>query len=217
MERKISWLRIAQDIFLVGLGSATAVTAMIFAGPIRLGNDAPAWVQAIGSIAAILIAILVPAIQHWLSSSRRRDEQLDRARSLGLHLLPHIQVVVERNNEVWANEHPDHDVIDLDDHGGCAAGPLARAALGIPSEIAEMTSSLHELGPAAEGIQKALFSMAAARELVIFVPDDEHLIITNKTLFYDLLWDALMGAARSQNTIESFFRHNSRPVGSRKK
>ncbi len=64
-----------------------------------------AWVQAIGSIAAILIAIAIPAAQHFITMRGTRRERADRARSLGLLLLPHIKSFAAKNEKIWSEEH----------------------------------------------------------------------------------------------------------------
>ncbi len=95
-------------------------------------------------------------------------------------------------------------------------------ALVIPDEIIAFVDKLHELGPAAEGIQRAIFSVVAANELVTLKVIDgrcasgfaaglpSHLI-WDKTRFYDLMWNALGGLIESQNRIEALFKQQARP------
>ncbi|QNH11194.1 hypothetical protein [Xanthomonas sp. SI] len=185
----------------------------------------PAWMQAVGSIAAILIAVAVPAAQHWLSAQTRRREAADRARSLGLLLLPHIKAFAESNNEVWEHEHPDHDVTNHGDNA-CFLGERTRSALAIPEGIIREVGRLHELAGAAEGIQRAIYNIESARELLTqkeFVLHENALfgdtveyrtLVFDKKEFYDLLWDALSGITSALNQIESFFKHGSRLAAS---
>ncbi|WP_155760482.1 hypothetical protein [Stenotrophomonas maltophilia] len=183
------------------------------------------WVQAIGSIAAILIAIAIPATQHYIAARSRQREALDRSRSLGLQLLPHIQAFVQRNNEIWANEHPDDHVKDRGENS-CLLGPKAQLALEVPAAIESEVNRLHELGPAAEGLQRAVYNIARAKELVTITyvkgPSSSFGSITqkkpvifDKAEFYDLMWDALKGLTASQNKIEEFFDHGARPIKAR--
>ncbi|MBH1636363.1 hypothetical protein I5U65_14750 [Stenotrophomonas maltophilia] len=180
-----------------------------------------AWVQAIGSIAAILLAVAVPAIQHRLASKERQRQKADLARSLGLMLLPAIQDFGERNNLLWMHEDPDDNVEDLDANS-CIAGPVTRAALDVPEAVSKRIHELHDLGPAAEGLQQAVFNVTAARDLMVVRRIDrataggnkisfpEH-VIYDKRQFYDLMWGALQGLTDCQNRIESAFTHRARP------
>lgn len=53
----------------------------------------PAWVQAIGTILAVLVAVVIAAWEHWRTENRIRREQNLKARSLALALyLPLIEV-----------------------------------------------------------------------------------------------------------------------------
>lgn len=171
------------------------------------------WVQAAGSILAILIAIAVPAIQHWLSERRKKAEALDKARSFGLMLLPHIQAYGERLNRIWTNEHPDE--VEEYDVNRCILGNIARHCLEIPSELTEQVDNLHLLRPAARGVQMAIFNVTKANTLrtthdfrtdSIFDNGISTRTVTfDKKQFYDLLWAALSGLTQSENHIYSFF------------
>jgi len=180
-----------------------------------------AWVQAVGSIVAILMAVAIPAVQHLLAANVRASERADRARSLGLLLLPYIRTFGDRNNEIWDHEHPDDDVEDVRDNV-CIAGKITRAALVIPEEISARIDELHDLGNASNGLQRAVFNVLSAKELLAVedIPrlDDygdltpfSTFVITDKARFYDLMWDALLGIADSQAKIEALFPHSTRP------
>lgn len=227
LESKISWARAFGYAALISLGFLIAFGLLGMIGPVSFGKDAPAWVQAVGSIAAILIAVAVPAVQHWLASKAHRNESLDRARSLGLQLLPHIQGLASRNDDVWQHENPDDGSVELRGENVCLVGFWAQSAIEIPPEISAETHRLHELGPAASGLQRAIFNIGAAREMINYVPvirpindggdcvDDVEHTVYDMIKFYDLLWDALQGLTESQNRIEAFFRHGTRPVQKR--
>ncbi|WP_329861262.1 MULTISPECIES: hypothetical protein [Stenotrophomonas] len=75
-------------VALITAGFGAALGLLSLTGQISLGKDAPAWVQAIGSIVAILIAVAVPSAQHYLTERKQEREMADKARSLGLMLLP---------------------------------------------------------------------------------------------------------------------------------
>ncbi len=58
MER-INWKRAFARAGLMATGGAIAFVLLGFTGQIQFGKDAPAWVQAVGSIAAIAAAIAI--------------------------------------------------------------------------------------------------------------------------------------------------------------
>ncbi|PPU60020.1 hypothetical protein XacyCFBP1159_13245 [Xanthomonas arboricola pv. corylina] len=220
---KISWARALVISGWMSAGAALAFGVLGFIGQIRFGKDAAAWVQAVGSIAAILIAVAVPAAQHRLATNARSQEAADRARSLGLQLLPHMMSLAEKNGDIWAYEHPDHHV-EIAGPDQCFLGERTEQALTVPKGIADVVGQLHELGSAAEGLQHALYNIERARELltvVMVVPNSdsfygdepfERTLIFEKTAFYDLMDEALKGLTRSQNKIEALFRHPSSPL-----
>ena len=210
------WVVVAVMTFCAGVLVTWALTS---AHPTKLtltSEQWAAWVQAIGSITAILIAVAVPATQHYVSEREKRSEKADRARSLGLLLLPHITKFGENINAVWSFEHPDDDVEALGD-SVCAAGPITLGSLEVPEHIVARIHELHELGAAAAGLQRAIFNVTSALELVgyanVFRRDaiGKEIEVTVKAIhekdrFYDLLWDALMGLNESQTRIEGIFR-----------
>lgn len=183
--------------------------------------DWPAWVQAVGSLLAIAIAIAVPAVQHQLAARERLRETRDRARSLSLELYPSIEEMLQRNNAIWDLEHPDHDVEDLDTNA-CFIRHRTYGALDIPREMKERLANLHQLGPAAEGIQIAVYNINRAAQLLttkevkindgLFARGPIIKTITfDKSHFYDLMWGALQGLLASQRHIDALFESGPRP------
>lgn len=214
-RNRINWITVLLYVALITAGFGAALGLLSLTGQISLGKDAPAWVQAIGSIVAILIAVAVPSAQHYLTERKQEREMADKARSLGLMLLPHIQEFAERNNAVWTDEDPDEHAQSLGEDA-CVIGPLAESALNIPPAITAVISRIHELGPAAEGLQRAIYNVTRARELMIVTGATvEHLqsgplyksrmATYSKSKFYGLLWDTLAALTTSQNRIEAFF------------
>lgn len=208
------WAVVALMTFVAGAVIAWALTSNQQAWPKLTVEQSAAWVQAIGSIVAILLAVAVPAVQHAIAAKIRQREARDKSRSLGLLLLPHIRALTEKNNQLWSMEHPDDDVYDVDDRT-CQAGEYAVAALTIPAEILKHVAVLHDLGEAAAGLQRAIFNIGAAGEISFVPPHEDYLLVTDKTRFYDLLWDALVGLTESQERIEALFPHSIRPVAVR--
>lgn len=220
--KEISWRRIIYGATLTSLAFLAAFGLLYFITPATFGANAPAWFQAIGSIFAVFIAMAVPTAQHLMSEEAKQREIADRARSLGLFLLPHINSFSSQNNKIWSHEHPDHHVHDLSDNS-CIASSETMKALDVPVEIISCIEKLHELGPAAHGLQCAVFNVVAARELVTkqvvpsrpnsgFIYNLPTNVIFDKAQFYDLMWGASKGLTDSQNRIEALFAKENRPA-----
>lgn len=111
-----------------------------------------AWVQAIGSILAILVAIAVPLYIRRADKARERRETRRRSKSFALDILPLIESF--RTTLIYTRQRLRSERAYLDYEN------LA-ADLGMTHELQEMARDLHELGDAAEGVQDAI---AHARE-----------------------------------------------------
>src|SRR3546814_9218515 len=75
-------------------------------------NAQAAWVQAVGSLVAIVVAIGVPARQHGLAVRREKRAADLRARALGHAFLADLEIIGERLTGVWDTE-PQHEMPDL--------------------------------------------------------------------------------------------------------
>jgi len=215
-RHRINWATVLVYVVLMALGFAAGIALLCITGQIQFGKDAPAWVQAIGSVVAILIAVAVPATQHFLAAKKQQQESLDRARSLGLMLLPAIRELSERINRMWSHEDPDGGVVDIREDA-CIAGHWTLEALDMPTVLTGHSHELHLLGQAANGVQRAVFNVQYAGDLVAEVELSEEAsngitvyktekVIYEKTNFYELMWDALRALTDSQNRIEAMFR-----------
>lgn len=70
MERRVNWVTVLSYVALIAIGFAAALGMLAITGQVRFGNNAPAWVQAVGSIAAIVAAGLIPL---WHGRVKRRE------------------------------------------------------------------------------------------------------------------------------------------------
>jgi len=217
------WAVVALMTFCAGAVVTWALTSPGYAWPKLTVEQWAAWVQAIGSIVAILIAVAVPATQHFLAAKKQQQESLDRARSLGLMLLPAIRDLSERINRVWSHEDPDGGVEDIRENA-CIAGYWALEALEMPAVLTARSHELYLLGQAANGVQRAVFNVQYAGDLVVEIELSEdssngitiyktEKIIYDKTNFYELISDALRGLTDSQNKIEAMFSKSPKPLG----
>ncbi len=167
-----------------------------------------AWVQAVGSVVAIVAAFVIAARQARSDRVRREREYSDRARSLGLYLLPYLRDMSDLNNRIWGYEHPDHDVENTGPNE-CIAGPIALAAMRVPKALTERIGQLHELGPAARGITTAIYMTVRAQDSMSIDKYGRQLIFDKKE-FYDRMWTALGGLTSALNTIEAQFPESHR-------
>lgn len=169
------------------------------------------WVQAAGSILAILIAIAVPAAQHWLSEQRKKAEALDKARSFGLFIRPAIEAFERKLQKVWDDEDPEDIRFPADiEVNQCILQPVAQAALSIPEELIKHISLLHQLDRASNGVLKAIHCVQSARELTTFDPSLNEPVVFDKKAFYEHLSEATYGLGDCLITIDRFFPRKER-------
>ncbi|MEA9605731.1 hypothetical protein QY702_04515 [Xanthomonas campestris pv. plantaginis] len=69
-ERRIKVRRVIAAVVLLALGAAFGFGLIGVVGPTHLGRDAPAWVQAIMSVATLAGAVIIP---RWLDKQKRAD------------------------------------------------------------------------------------------------------------------------------------------------
>ena len=128
--------------------------------PCLTQNAWAAWVQAVGSILAILVAV---GIAWWQRSHERREAALDRgriAKRTAIHLLPFVQdigiLLVSINNR----EALDQVAVDPK-----VLGPIAISLLDHQG-VQAIASSLDCLGDAEIPAQDMVYNIHRARELV---------------------------------------------------
>lgn len=211
LRNRINWVTVFVYVVLIALGFVAAIGLFGITGQIQFGKDAPAWVQAIGSIIAILIAIAIPAVQHKLAGGQEEAAMLNKARSLGLYIRPSIEDLAKRLDAVWDYEDPENFqamgyVLDTNQ---CCLGEYAFKALQIPQPLISSLAKLHGLGPAAAGILRAIHCIQSAEGLTTQGSSGGKIIYDMK-LFYDHLWDATKGATDSLNAIDAFFPRGTR-------
>ncbi|WP_139370329.1 hypothetical protein [Xanthomonas axonopodis] len=73
--RGINWSRTLKASAWMVAGAGLAFSALGLIGPIHFGKDAPAWVQAVGSVLAIMVAVGLP-YWHEARNSRTRSRDL---------------------------------------------------------------------------------------------------------------------------------------------
>jgi hypothetical protein len=128
--------------------------------PCLSASEWAAWVQAIGSIAAIGIAIWIPIRIHRADQNRVDAEKRLRARSFALALLPAVETVAANvRHAAWRLKSEDaHFELEK-----------VSESLAIPAELEGRILEVHEMGAAGEKLQDALALLPRLRLLL-----DEH-------------------------------------------
>lgn len=123
--------------------------------PVAKPFDAPAWVQAIGSIVAILVAFHVPFSLHKKTIAAERRKDLLRARGLAMEILPDIERM-ERDLEEAIN------IFRIEDDPEIFLSVAEGFAL-VPTALRSRVTVLHELGDPAKHLQLAIVRADKAR------------------------------------------------------
>ncbi|KQQ81338.1 hypothetical protein ASF73_20640 [Xanthomonas sp. Leaf131] len=149
--------RVVRHLLVQMLYIGIALIFVLLVYPFDLGKDAPAWVQAVGSIAGIGVAIWIPLrIQAGQEHRIERDRVL-RTKAFAIAFQPLIEQFRGGLVQAWvaANDfdHPD--------------GPLLHEAGGyaqLPDALTQRASEIHEIGPAATGLLRAIVLAGVARQ-----------------------------------------------------
>jgi hypothetical protein len=171
-----------------------------------------AWVQALGSIAAILVAIAVPAYQHRVTRRREGQAASLRARALSLAVLADLEIVAKRLDAIWTFEHPDTLPNVHDNPGTKNLGHRTLAAIEIPQTLQSRIDTLHEMGPGGDAALRCIHHLVRARELVTGLPGDVQ-VTFDADRFYDFLWAATGDVVSALNRIDAHFVTPKRPPG----
>jgi hypothetical protein len=101
-----------------------------------------AWLQAIGAIIAVAVAIWVPARQHSVARADAEMERRLKARSLALRLLPSLLELAEHVKQATEKT----KAISLGMPGPVIVQLVSDATVDIPSELADEVDQLYLLG-----------------------------------------------------------------------
>jgi len=154
-KERINWNKAFARAGLMATGGTVAFVLLGFIGQIQFGKDAPAWVQAVGSIAAILVAIAVPA---WQRSEQRADAKYAdelRARSLASVIfrpVKNFQTEIEQSFQ-WLE--------DARQRGR----KQATLYVVMPEELADRKEQLHLLGEPGSHLLRAMYYMSELADL----------------------------------------------------
>ncbi|CTP92357.1 hypothetical protein XTPLMG728_3209 [Xanthomonas translucens pv. poae] len=116
----------------------------------------PAWLQAVGSLVAIVVAIAVPAYLASLDRRAREADAITRARSFALQHYAALEILVEH---LYANRHNNPFGRVIADHNSLIGVEAAFNTCGIPP------GDLYLLGSAAQPVQRAFALVAQSASM----------------------------------------------------
>jgi hypothetical protein len=124
-------------------------------GPAKASIEWPAWVQAVGSVLAILAAIGIAMWQRQVERADRKVANASAAKSLGVVVLREVREL--RNRLLKAPNkvrEPFHET---------QGKPIPN--ITIPQALWDVAPALHTLGRPSDAVTSALFHLQEAREL----------------------------------------------------
>lgn len=146
-----SWSSVAAHLGTIAIGMIAG--AVVF-GPIAK-ESWPAWVQAIGSVVAIFVAVLVP---NRIAAKERKAQEMQRkfrAKNYAFVLLPLMESLrrgVKAARVRWVNTPGQYDDDDVAEY------------LGIPTSMADRMLDLHEIGESGLAIQNVVIATTRLKE-----------------------------------------------------
>ncbi|MDQ1134890.1 hypothetical protein QE386_003485 [Pseudoxanthomonas winnipegensis] len=115
----------------------------------------PAWVQAVGSVVAIFVAVLLPLQLQRKARLQKETEARAKARSLAVDLVDEITDLAASMQALQADGYR-----TLGDAYGYDS---ALKQTSIPIRLKQSVKQLHELGPAGTSLQLALLELSFLR------------------------------------------------------
>lgn len=127
-------------------------------------SEQAAWVQAIGSVLAILIAIVIPIITGWLRARKETNLHKERVLNAILEIYDPLKSLKISLEEFYDQTDPDNENtgICIDPHGG-------NFQLFIPKMVASI-SLLNDMGDLTPSFRKFLYKLMQLDQLLKMIP-----------------------------------------------
>lgn len=125
--------------------------------PCLPSNEWAAWVQALGSVAALAIAVAIPISIHRADRKRIDDEKRVRARSYALALLPALEGYASSVRQVKWRLRQEDAHLELYE---------ISVLLDLPADLNGRILDIHEMGALAIRIQDALSAIPGLKALI---------------------------------------------------
>ncbi|WP_230080652.1 MULTISPECIES: hypothetical protein [Stenotrophomonas] len=190
LNKRFNWTRICLNAALVATGCIFAFVLLAFTGQIQFGKDAPAWVQAVGSIAAIVAAIVIASNER--SAAKREMDKRERAEANMRYTRAHRAV---RRFQKGISAQIDHAKVQRD---GNVIVPMPAAP--ISREMREIERECHLMPDAGGEILTTINFFEEAQDLL----KDRLLMPGHVDRFIELLEYAEQRRIRAVSLIEAF-------------
>lgn len=156
VDERISWTQVGLHVLSVFLGFGLALALLGFTGQLSFGKDAPAWVQAIGSVGAILGAIGIA----FYERSVARREAVERDRRAADAMFTRGNRAITRFLKVMAP----HLALERNVSRGHVEHPLER--LAVPDAMLDLEHDCHLMGAAGAAALNAIRCFENAEDLI---------------------------------------------------
>lgn len=159
LKKRIDWTKVGIYTGLIIVGFVSALLLFVFTGQVQFGKDAPAWVQAVGSVAGIAVAIAIPLTTSRRDERKREQTDASKARTFALHLIPQADKLHSRLRSVNLL------MMTRDDNSISGALKMLRKA----TELDAWGYQLHELGRPRDLLQRSIAAAAEALTLLDYL------------------------------------------------
>jgi len=110
-------------------------------------SEQAAWVQAVGSVGAILVAVAVPAVAGWRQRKAKKEERIQKGRNSILVIYPHLKQLQGSLATFVMMHDPDlnsdDDLINNDPHEGDFQKAIPNIMASVPS-LGDMPDNVAE-------------------------------------------------------------------------
>jgi len=156
-----------------------------------------AWFQAVASVVAIVLALLVPALQSRSTKKQKTADDHANSVAAAAQMLPHVQDIGRLIAAILREESP----MSFGGESG-PIGPLAQQLINHKS-VDILSGSLRSLGDAREKASAVVFNIYRARELA--ETEADHARVRSYRKFYERLMAAQTASSQCLDKIDIMF------------
>lgn len=172
---------------------------------LSLSSEAQAaWVQAVFSVVAILIAVAIPAVQHLRDRAHRRLLELREAKALAIMLIPNLTTWIE-NISAYRRIVDNH--LSANFPGSVDWGSI-QEALRLGEQGMLLAPKTHLMGAVASDAQSFFYFLAAARQLAsgrVKFHQDRDRELSHLSKINDLMERAEKSALKAREAAHKLF------------
>lgn len=156
-----------------------------------------AWFQSVASVVAIVVALLVPALQSRSAKKQKTADDHANSVAAAAQMLPHVQDIGRLIATILREE----SSVNFGGESG-PIGPLAQQLINHKS-VDILSGSLRSLGDAREKASTVVFNIYRARELAEVEVD--HVRVRSYRKFYERLKAAQTASSQCLDKIDIMF------------